>query len=352
MLLKKIILHNFRNFSKKEFLFSPTLTVIYGENARGKTNLLEAVYCLSHGSGFRETKEEELMKIGESKTLISGRFINSSDQIEIKIGFNKKKELIDKKYFINKTAQRLVQLRRETVASVLFSPQQLEIITGAPDQRRQYFDRIISFYDLEYKKRLVNYEHALRKRNKLLEIYRDQQKLKEELYFWDDYLEEQADYINKLRKHYINFLNDNQKIDDKKFSVVYLENLLTAEKLSKILTQEMRYRRTLIGPQKDDFKIEVVESESSERKNLHLFGSRSEHRLGIFWLKLNEIRYYEKQFKKKPILLLDDIFSELDLNNKKLILDLIKNYQTILTTAEAEIVKLSHRLKTIIKLSK
>lgn len=343
MLLKQITLNNFRNFRDSNFTFSPHLTIIFGENARGKTNLLEAIYCLTHGEGFRETKEEELVMFDETKARISGLFIDGENQAELMISFDKKASWLEKKYFVKKTNKRLNLYLMETTKSILFSPQQLEIITGSPYGRRQYFDKLINSYDLDYKKKLNNYENALRKRNKILETLKVEKELKEELFFWDDYLEEQASYINTKRAEYVNFLNQHQRIDDKKFSVKYLANELTQKKLTEIFRQERRYRKTLIGPQKDDFQVDLVED--GFIKNLHLFGSRSEHRLGIFWLKLNEIRYYEERFKKKPLLLLDDIFSELDLKNKKLILNLIGQYQTILTTAEPEVITLMKGVK-------
>jgi len=334
MILNKIILYNFRNFDKKEFNFSPFLTIIYGENALGKTNLLEAIYCLTNGVGFRETREEELVKIEKTQAKIKGIFVDDQEKTEFQINLDTNKQFFEKKYFINKTNKKSYQYQQEVIKTVLFSPQQLEIITGSPDSRRQYFDKLISFYDLEYKKRLNNYENALRKRNKILEVFQSDSKLREELFFWDDYLEEQANYISKKREEYANYLNQNQKIDNKKFSIKYLANQFTKKRLEEIYPKEKRYRRTLIGPQKDDFQIDVVDNDF--KKNLHLFGSRSEHRLGVFWLKVNEIRYYEQIVKKKPIVLLDDIFSELDRKNKKLIINLISKYQTVLTTAEAE----------------
>jgi DNA replication and repair protein RecF len=221
-------------------------------------------------------------------------------------------------------------------------------MTGSPEVRRKYFDRFLSSGDLEYKKRLTNYENALRKRNKVLETYRNDEQLKEELAFWNTYLEEQAIYVAGRRDAYCEFLNKNKKIDNKEFSIKYLNNELTKDKLKEMFEVEKRYRRTLIGPQKDDFAI--YEETDHISKNLHHFGSRSEQRLGVFWLKLNEIGYLEKIFGKRPILLLDDIFSELDAKNKKLILDLIKKHQTVVTTTEIELLDLVNVPKSIIKL--
>lgn len=348
MILKKIVLHNFRNFDNKEFVFSPFLTIIFGENTMGKTNLLEAIYCLTNGVGFRETREVELVKIEKTQAKIKGIFVDDQEKIEFQINLDTSEQFFEKKYFINKTNKRSSQYQQEVIKTILFSPQQLEIITGSPDSRRQYFDKLISFYDLEYKKRLTNYENALRKRNKILEVFQSDSKLREELFFWDDYLEEQADYISKKREKYANYLNQNQKIDNKKFSIKYLANQFTKKRLEEIYPKEKRYRRTLIGPQKDDFQIDVVDNDF--KKNLHSFGSRSEHRLGVFWLKVNEIRYYEQIAKKKPVVLLDDIFSELDRKNKKLILNLISKYQTVLTTAEAEALEISDVPSVVINL--
>lgn len=343
MILEKITLHNFRNFSDLKFTFSPFLTIIYGENAQGKTNLLEAAYCLTQGSGFRESKEEELINIGKNNAEIEGLFINERNKVTLKIVFQKTKNIFGKKYVINNTVKKLSHFQQEGIKSVLFSPQQLEIISGSPDQRREYLDKQISFYDQNYKKKLNNYQNALRKRNKVLETYRTEKALTDELFFWDDYLEEQGDYLSEKRISYIEFLNKNPNLDSKSFFIKYQPNLFTKKRLKGVFEVEKRYRRTIIGPQKDDFQIYL------DKKNIHRFGSRSEHRLGIFWLKINEIKYYESIFDKKPILLLDDVFSELDLKNKKLILDLITKYQTILTTAESEIVELSVIDKKVIR---
>ena len=103
----------------------------------------------------------------------------------------------------------------------------------------------------------------------------------------------------------------------------------------------------MIGPQKDDFQIN---QKNESAKNLHHFGSRSEQRLAIFWLKFNEIKYLEEKFKNRPLLLLDDVFSELDVKNKKLIIDLVKKYQTVVTTTEIELLELADVPKSIIKL--
>lgn len=338
MLLKQIILANFRNFEQKKFAFNPFLTIVLGENARGKTNLLEAIYFIGHAEGFRESKEEELMTINTNSSKVEAKFQVGDEQIDLHIWLIKQAAEIKKKFSLNKTQKQFQAYIKETIKAILFSPQEIEMMTGAPEKRRRYFDSVISYYDLEYKKRLINYENALRKRNKLLEKYTDERSLKEELFFWGSYLEEQASYISEKRSNYMNFLNSHQEINDKKFYIDYLKNELTQKKLEEMFEIEKRYRRTLIGPQKDDFQIYL--QMSGFKKNLHHFGSRSEQRLAIFWLVMLETLYYEEKIGKKPIILLDDIFSELDVKNKKLILDFVKKYQTVATTTEIETLKL------------
>ncbi|MCX7881109.1 MAG: DNA replication and repair protein RecF [Patescibacteria group bacterium] len=342
MLLRKIFFKNFRSFQEKSFEFNPFLTIVFGENAKGKTNLLEGIYFLLNGTGFREEKEKELIFFGKDESYLEGEFYEG----EVKTTFSLylKNDGLKKGYFINRSKKNQIFYQKEIPKTVLFTPSQIEIITGSPEKRRNYFDKLISFYDLEYKKRLINYEKALYKRNRILEGFQDEKKLIEEIVFWNDYLKEQAAYISKKRADYVNYLNQHPKIDKKNFFIFYQKNEFNQERLVKVFSKEKEYRKTLIGPQKDDFQI------SLEEKEVGHFGSRSEQRLAIFWLKINEIRFFEESYGKKPIILLDDIFSELDFKNKKLIFNLIEKYQTIVTTTELEVLQLVNVLKSVIKL--
>jgi len=348
MWLKKITLFNFRNFKNKSFLFNPFLTIIIGENAKGKTNLLEAIHCLTMGKGFREHKESELIFFGEKKAKVEGIFEEKDQKFIYETIIEKKNKEIRKIYFIDYSKKNFFQFKKEIAKVVLFSPDQLEIITGSPEKRRDYFDRFISENDQEYKKKLNNYQNALKKRNKLLEKYeKNNNNFFEELSFWNNYLIEQSKYLFKKRYHYCQFLNQHFSLDRKEFFIDYQPSLINKDKFKEIFKEEIKYRRTLVGPQKDNFFIFF---KKDKEKNIHLFGSRSEQRLALFWLKINEINFYEENFKIRPILLLDDIFSELDFNNRSLILRLIKNYQSILTTTEIEVVKMEEGVRSLIKI--
>lgn len=348
MFLHSIQLRNFRNYHEAKFDFNQQLTIVIGPNARGKTNILEAIFFILNGSGFRETKEDELLHFKENVAAVNGRFCIDADTIDLQIVLRKVNERIEKIFTINKVQRRSFQYQKETSRSVLFSPDQIIIITGSPEKRRSYFDRVLSFYDLEYKKRLSNYEQGLRKRNKVLEFYRNEDTLKEELSFWNTYLLQQSQYVAFKRSEYIDYLNSHNSINDKMFYIEYIKNEFSYRRLEEVYEDEKRYRRTIVGPQKDDFNIYTVSTE--DKHSIHHFGSRSEQRLGIFWLHFTELKYCEEKLKKRPIILLDDIFSELDMHNKKLIIDLITQYQTILTTTEEEIVELANIKKSIIRL--
>ena len=347
MLLKQIILSNFRNFANEKFVFNPFLTIIIGENARGKTNLLESIYLISHGEGFRESREDELIKFEQSSSEVQAVFASGDENFLFQMMIKRTDVGVNKIFSLNKARKKYFQYQKETAKTVLFSPEQIEIMLGPPEKRRRYFDNLLSSFDIVYKKRLTNYENALRKRNKILGSYHNEKDLYEELTFWNAYLTEQASYLIQKRQQYVDFLNQHKRIDSKEFSIEYRKNEFNQKRLEENFELEKRYRKTVIGPQKDDFQIS---QKNESLKNLHHYGSRSEQRLAVIWLKFNEIKYFEEMFESKPLLLLDDIFSELDVKNKKLVIDLVKKYQTIITTTEVELLELADVPKSIITL--
>ncbi|MGB9883246.1 MAG: DNA replication/repair protein RecF [Microgenomates group bacterium] len=330
MLLKKIRLVNFRNFFEESFSFDKKMTLIVGKNSLGKTNLLEAVYFLANGFGFREIKEEELLNFNKDEGLVEGVIGDENNDFYFSIKISIDQTGLKKRFFIDKKEKKYHQYVFNQLKTVLFSPDQINIITGSPSLRRDYFDKLISTFDFEYKKKLTNYLSALKKRNKILETKFNDVDLDEELDFWNNYLIKEGSYLIKKRQEYVDFLNLNQAIDSKKFSIIYCKNEINKQAFLEKKEEEKRLRKTLIGPQKDDFLI--LAAEKNQKKDVAKFGSRSEQRLAVFWLKINEIKYLENFFKKKPIVLLDDIFSELDEENQKIIFPLLDNYQTIATS--------------------
>jgi len=341
MILKSIFLYHFRNFDEKQFKINPHLTAIFGNNAQGKTNLLEGIYFILKGEGFRESKEEQLIIFNEKNGYVDAKLEdNKTKNINnLRIDLTINVLGLNKTYFLEKTKKGRHLYLKNLVPVVLFSPEQIEIIDRTMLIRREYFDKFLSGIDSEYKKRLINYNQALRKRNKILELGYNNQNIKQELDFWNKYLIDQGLYLIKKRTEYIQFLNSNKNINSKVFLIEYKESYLSLDRFNEYLEKELLIRKTLIGPHRDEYHIFMI-NKSTVKKNIHIFGSRSEQRISLFWLKINELKYLEDFFKKKPILLLDDIFSELDHNNQKLILNLISNYQTVLTSTEKKIVKL------------
>ncbi|KKQ37975.1 MAG: replication and repair protein RecF protein [Candidatus Roizmanbacteria bacterium GW2011_GWA2_37_7] len=348
MILSKLQITNFRNFVSSSFEMSPHLTLIIGENAKGKTNLLEAVYTSMYGTGFRESKEAELIHWDYDDSIVDAQFLDGDIKQRFQVRLLKiGDERVQKKFFVNKAAKSLFQYRKNQMHAVLFAPEQIRIITGSPSRKRRYFDTVISCVDQGYKKSLRSYENALRRRNKVLELYDNELSLTQELSYWNGLIIEHGTELIRKRHSYIQFLNDHPHVDGKKFGIVYLPNIISMERIGQIRLQELRYRRTLIGPQKDDFTLFM---KGEKEKNIGLYGSRSEQRMAVFWLKLNELAFFEKHTKEKPLLLLDDIFSELDARNRELVMKMIKAHQTIVTTTEKDIKNLVQMPEVVIEL--
>jgi len=341
MILKSISFHNFRNFDKKQYKINPYLTTIFGDNALGKTNLLEGIYFILKGEGFRESKEEQLIIFNEKNGYVDAKIEDkkSGDINNLRIDLTINEFGLSKTYFLEKTKKGRYSYLKNLIPVVLFSPEQIEVIDRTMSYRREYFDKFLSGIDSEYKKCLTNYNQALRKRNKILETGFDSENLGAELDYWNKLLIDNGSYLIMKRRKYISFLNSNRIIDSKKFEIEYKENKINQERFAESLQKELLIKRTLVGPHRDEYHIFMV-NKSMIKKDIHMYGSRSEQRLSLFWLKINELKYLEDFFKKKPILLLDDIFSELDHNNKKLIFNLIGNYQTVITSTEKKLIKL------------
>jgi len=341
MILKSISFYHFRNFEKEQFNINPNLTAILGNNARGKTNLLEGIYFILKGEGFRESKEEQLIIFNEKNAYVDAKIEDkkNKDISNLRIDLTINDLSLTKTYFLEKTKKGRYSYLKNLIPVVLFSPEQIEIIDRTMSIRREYFDKFLSGKDLEYKKHLTNYNQALRKRNKILETNFNNLNLDAELDYWNKLLIDNGSYLILKRKEYIAYLNSNKTIDSKEFSIEYKESPLSSDRFNESLPKELLIKRTLIGPHRDEYNIFLV-NKLKVKKDIHMYGSRSEQRLGLFWLKINELKYLEHFFKKKPILLLDDIFSELDHNNQKLIFNLIGNYQTLITSTEKELMKL------------
>lgn len=314
-MLKKITLRNFRNYPKKTFDFDSGATLIVGPNAIGKTNILEAIYALCIGKSFRAEKEDEVIKDGESVTAVT------TDELEI-IFDNRGR--FTKTYRVNGVGKRQIDFVGN-LRAVLFCPQDIEIATDSPSIRRKYLDSVLNQIFKDYRISLHVYEKALRQRNRLLWQIRESRITNQEsrglLDYWNNLLIDNGAIIHNRRKDYLNYLN-----------LPYDHSIISAERLERYSAEEIGAATTLVGPHRDDFKVMV------KGKSAKSFGSRGEQRLAVFNIKLGELSYIEKITGEKPILLLDDIFSELDHENRHKVLEIIPKQQTIMTTTDLHLV--------------
>ena len=221
MILKSISFNHFRNFKEKQFDINPNLTAIFGDNAQGKTNLLEGIYFILKGEGFRESKEEQLIIFNEKNGYVDAKIEDkkNKDISNLRIDLTINDFGLTKTYFLEKTKKGRHSYLKNLIPVVLFSPEQIEVIDRTMSIRREYFDKFLSGVDSEYKKRLTNYNQALRKRNKILESGFNSQNLDAELDYWNKLLIDNGSYLILKRKEYITYLNSNKIIDSKKFSI-------------------------------------------------------------------------------------------------------------------------------------
>lgn len=345
MILKHIALQNFRSFAKSSFNFASGTTVIVGPNTSGKTNLLEAVYLLSTGKSFRANVEEEMIRSGSDLARVIGLIEgNEGDKVQLEVmlthGQIAGERVGRKKLIVNKIAKRLVDYQGN-LRVVLFGPWDMNLITDAPSTRRKFLDNVLSQVDREYRRSLLSYEKGLRQRNKILEHIREEGVSRSQLLFWDKLLIKNGDYLSEKREEFIEFANSTPRVGSEKFQMEYDRSAISEARLSQYAEEEVAAAATLVGPHRDDIVFVIRDSEHDTRnRNLAVYGSRGEQRMCILWVKLAELAFIEThstspgQAGDRPVLLLDDIFSELDHRHREVVMGVIDQQQTILTTAD------------------
>lgn len=343
MVLEELNLKHFRNYDSLKIKLSPHINIIYGNNAQGKTNLLESIYVLGITRSHRLNIDNNLIKDGEEICRISG--ISKNDRIkkrlEITLSKNQKELKIDKND-IKKVSDYILS----SLNIIIFYPEDLEIIKGSPNIRR-------NFLNLELSQLSDNYLKILTEYNKLLKIRNDYLKKQnknisvDENYFWiiTNYMIDKAILIYKMRKKFVEKLNlqcsniFQQIAKLENFHILYKSNLsdlsqdnLKEEMLKKYksnLKREIKLGTTLFGPHRDDLEFYL------ENKNLKDYGSQGQQRLSVLSMKLSEIEIFKTYKNTYPILLLDDVFSELDDIKKNNIIKFInKDIQVIITTTD------------------
>lgn len=337
MIIKQLELTNFRNYDNLKINFSPKLNIIYGNNAQGKTNILEGIYTLCLTKSHRLYVDNSLIKNGFGFTRLVGTFEDALLDKKLKLFIDEKGKQIEKN---NNKVKKINEYVLESNI-IIFYPEDLNLIKGSPIERRRYLNIELSQLYSDYMVNLNNYNKLLKIRNELLK------KVKKGLiidfnYFKivTDCLIDKALIVCSLRKKYFEEINKyTEKIYKKisgysNFKIIYTPSI-TLENKSNILNlfkekynEEIKIGSTLLGPHKDDFYFDL-------NGNLKEQGSQGQQRMAILTLKLSEIEMFKLLKKQNPILLLDDVFSELDDDKKNLLLKYIDdNMQVIITTTE------------------
>jgi len=339
MKINKIILKNYRNYDNLEIDFNDNLNIIIGDNAQGKTNLLESIYVLAVTKSFLSITDKGLIKFDNKFSIIKGVLDsnNSKDNLEILFNDNGKVVRINNKE-IKKLSDYISKMN-----VVIFSTDNIRMFKESPGTRRKYFNVQISQMNRKYLKLLNDYNVILRQRNEFLKIINLNKKSDTDyLDILDNKYVDISLEIYNYRNEYVNSINN--YLDDIFYSITdnkglklrYISNMdndreVLLDKLRKNLNKEIMYKMTLIGPNRDDFCFYL------DNKNLSLYGSQGQIRSAVLALKMSEVLLFTDKVGESPILLLDDMFSELDINKRNNILrHLINDVQTVITTTDIE----------------
>ena len=342
MYIKKIKLHNFRNYNSLNITLTKGINIIYGENAQGKTNLLESIYVLGFTKSHRNFIDNNLINNNSEYLTIEGIVNDKTD--------NKLNIYIDSNSKILKCNNKIIKKISDYISIlniIIFYPDDLEMLKGSPILRRKYINLELSQLYSNYYVLINEYNKILKIRNEYLKKLNKKQVIdKKYIEIITGYLIDKSISIYKMRNKYITKINEycskifNDIMGIEGFNIVYKPNIninLEDNKIKEYLIQEYNKKInydikncvTSIGPHKDDIEFYIND------KNLKYYGSQGQQRVAVLALKLSEIEIFKKYKQSTPILLLDDIFSELDDKKKNNLLKYIsKNIQTIITTTD------------------
>lgn len=332
--MERVELVNFRSYPQAEFEFSRGVTLIAGPNASGKTNLLEAVFVLCATKSFRAS-DAQLVSEGQDFYKVTGIADQKDHQLIFQLNNGSSQKQAKKLGRKQSLTEYLGSLQ-----AVLFEPNDLSLAGGPPDKRRRYLDYILCQTDKPYLKELVRYRKILKQRNRLLENF-NIGSVKQQIFAWDVQLAEAALEIYRRRVALVEYFN---KVADEIYGQIAgkkaglnLEYITTVhgdygnefmKTLINNLTSDLAAGFTTVGPHREDFRINFG------AHNITDVASRGELRTAILVLKLAELAYTEEKSGTKPILLLDDVFSELDASRRHFLVKRLKGYQALITATE------------------
>ena len=347
MRIKRLKVENFRNLEKLDIEFSDGVNIIYGNNAQGKTNIIEAIYIFSFGKSFRANRDIELLKFDKEYFVSNIEIMKKDRELEMDFGFDK---ISNKKMIkVNGVIQKKISDIIGKLNVVVFKPEDIKIVTDAPSVRRKYIDYLISSISKGYLENITKYKKVLEERNNLLKEIKIKLKGNRVLEKNDeDFLDVYDKLLSKLnceiyneRKRVIEKLNNyiygihlkltENYINNEKLHIKYVSNV--EEDIQKMYNDLIKSRLndinkgyTSFGIHRDDYIISINSLDVS------IYGSQGQKKSSIISLKLSELKVIEEVIGEKPVLLLDDYMSELDERRRLKFLDIIEDIQIIITT--------------------
>ena len=353
MIIESLELKNYRNYRELSLSFDPGTNLLYGDNAQGKTNILEALYYCASAKSHRGSKDKEIIRFGEEeahvKLLLRKRDVPY--RIDMHLKMNSAKGIAVNGLPIRRASELFGILN-----AVLFSPEDLNIIKNGPADRRRFMDLELCQLDRSYVHALVSYNRALVQRNRLLKDISFQPELRETLDLWDAQLVNYGSQLIRARREFLTRLNpvigpihSGLTGGKEEISVIYDSNTDEQEfesSLARARESDLRQKITSVGPHRDDIGFFVKRTDAEDQSaavpvdrrgmDLRRFGSQGQQRTAALSLKLSEIGLMEQATGESPVLLLDDVLSELDTDRQKQLLKTISRIQTIITSTGME----------------
>ena len=339
MIIKSLELSDFRNYENLKIDFSSGTNILYGDNAQGKTNILEAIFMSATTKSHKGSKDKEIIRFGKDEAHI--RTILEKDNAEYRVDMHlrssKTKGIAIDGQKIKRASDLIGKLN-----VVFFSPEDLSIIKNGPSERRRFMDMELCQLDQIYLNSLSKYNKLVVERNKVLKDLFDHPENSVLLDVQDKQLCEYGSVIIKTREKFIGDLNEiirpihNKLTGGKEDLSVYYEPNVDAvdieKKLKSSRQKDIYAKQTTVGPHKDDFSFVVKRNgDNTEKIDIRKYGSQGQQRTASLSLKLSEIEIVKKAKKENPVLLLDDVLSELDSNRQNYLLNTIGDIQTIIT---------------------
>lgn len=332
MIIKSMELKNFRNYEDLKISFDEGTNILFGDNAQGKTNILEAVYMSGTSRSHKGSKDKEMIRFGEQEAHIRTIVVKNEKEYQIDMHLKNSRS---KGIAINRVPIRKASELFGILNMVFFSPEDLNIIKNGPAERRKFLDAELCQLDKIYLADLTTYNKLLNQRNKLLKDMVFRPELGDTLPIWDMQLVEAGKKIIQRRRKFIQELNEivheiHYKISGGKEELLLsyepnIDDSFFEDELSRRKERDLKLCQTSVGPHRDDLKFSI------QGVDIRKFGSQGQQRTSALSLKLSEIELVRQSIHETPILLLDDVLSELDSNRQNYLLNSIHDTQTIIT---------------------